>query len=104
MPSIPKRQKGKTMQTIDTTIAPVRTLHTPYHELAALRREQSPQAPEWAQHRSVYRAGGRTLYLVETDRLDAARHDLDTLAGRGWEVRIDRDGAAANITLSRKAA
>lgn len=80
--------------------APVRLLRTPYHELGA----GAPCVPAWAQHRSVYRAGGRTLYLVETDRLDAARRDLDALARNGWSVEIDRDGETANITLSRRAA
>ncbi len=81
--------------------AAVRTLRTPYHELGELGE---PRVPEWAQHRSVYRAAGRTLYLVETDRLEAAERDLDSLARSGWHVRIDRDGEAANITLSRAAA
>lgn len=80
--------------------APARGLRTPYHELGA----GAPRVPEWARHRAVYRAAGRTLYLVETDRLDAARRDLDALAHKGWDVQIDRDGSAANITLSRKAA
>jgi len=84
----------------------VRTLRTPYHALGELtRHDGTPRVPEWAQHRSVYRAAGRTLYLVETDRLDAAQHDLDALSRLGWQVRIDRDagdlGDAASITLSR---
>ncbi len=81
--------------------AAVRTLRTPYHELGELG---TPRVPEWAQHRSVYRAAGRTLYLVETDRLAAAQRDLDALARNGWQVLVDRDGDAANITLSRVAA
>lgn len=87
--------------TADPGLTPVRTLHTPYHELGELGR---PRVPEWAGHRAVYRAAGRTLYLVETDRLDAAKGDLDALARSGWQVRIEREGAAANITLTRDAA
>lgn len=78
-------------------------IHTPYHELG----DGSPRVPEWAQHRSVYRSAGRTLYLVETDSLTSAHADLDTLSHRGWDVRIERAGnsdATANISLSRKAA
>lgn len=84
-----------------TDLAPVRTLRTPYHALGELG---TPRVPEWAGHRSVYRAAGRTLYLVETDRLDAARRDLRMLAQGGWDVQIDHDGEAASITMSRKAA
>lgn len=76
-------------------------IHTPYHELGS----GSPRVPAWAQHRSVYRSAGRTLYLVETDALDTARTDLDTLSNRGWDVKIDRAGEhAASIALSRTAA
>ena len=77
-------------------------IHTPYHELG----DGSPLVPEWAQHRSVYRSAGRTLYLVETDSLATAHRDLDTLSSRGWDVRIERKGSnpTANISLSRKAA
>ena len=82
-----------------------RTLRTPYHALGELAlHDGTPRVPEWAQHRSVYRAAGRTLYLVETDRLDAAQHDLDALSRLGWQVQVDREGDAANITLSRRAA
>lgn len=89
-----------TRNTCDT-IAPVRNPRTPYHALGA----GTPRIPEWAQHRSVYRSAGRTLYRVGTDRLDASvRRDLKQLAAGGWSVEIDRDGKAANITLSRKAA
>lgn len=83
-----------------TGVAPVRPVRTPYHSLGA----GSPRIPEWAQHRSVYRTAGRTLYRVGTDRLDAARRDLRKLAAGGWDVEIDRTGRLANITLSRKAA
>ncbi|MBO1903085.1 hypothetical protein J4H92_14165 [Leucobacter weissii] len=74
---------------------------TPYHEFG---EAGAPRIPGWAQHRSVYRAAGRTLYQVGTDRFDAARDDLAALAGRGWEIRVDREGPAASITLSRAAA
>lgn len=77
------------------------TLRTPYH---ALGDGTGPRTPEWATHRSVYRASGRTLYLVETDRFDAAQRDLATLARNGWDVQVDRAGRAASIALSRKAA
>lgn len=76
-------------------------LRTPYH---ALGDSDGPRVPEWAQHRSVYRAAGRTLYLVETDQVDAAHNDLSTLAERGWNVQVDRAGDAANIRLTRAAA
>ena len=75
-------------------------IHTPYHELG----DGSPLVPEWAQHRSVYRSAGRTLYLVETDSLATAHRDLDTLSNSGWEVRIDEAAERASISLSRKAA
>ncbi|MBU3994443.1 MAG: hypothetical protein KKF42_01505 [Actinobacteria bacterium] len=76
-------------------------LHTPYHALGDGSR---PRVPEWATHRSVYRSSGRTLYLVETDRFDAAEGDLAALSQHGWDVQIDRSGVAASIALSRTAA
>ena len=82
---------------MQNTITPIRT---PYHALGAGR---SPVIPEWAGHRSVYRSAGRTLYRVETERLDAARDDLASLTGLGWDVRIDPAGAGASIVLSRAA-
>lgn len=88
-------------------LAPVRALRTPYHELARVGSgDGALRVPGWAQHRSVYRSAGRTLYRVGTDRLDEAKRDLDTLSRHGWEVRVDRDGEgdSANITLSRQAA
>ncbi|MFC6234174.1 hypothetical protein ACFPZL_03640, partial [Leucobacter soli] len=72
-----------------TGLAPVRLLRTPYHELGSIAEttpEGAPRVPAWAGHRSVYRAAGRTLYLVETDRLADAAHDLDELSRRGWQV------------------
>lgn len=88
------------------TLAPVRALRairTPYHVLGGAAG--TPHVPEWAQHRSVYRAAGRTLYRVGTDKLDAtAQRDLNTLAAGGWNVEVDRDGEAANITMNLRAA
>lgn len=81
----------------------ISTIRTPYHELG----DGSPRVPGWAQHRSVYRSAGRTLYRVETDSLATAHRDLDTLSNRGWDVHIERSissKASANISLSRKAA
>lgn len=80
-------------------ITPIRT---PYHELGV---DGSPVVPEWAHNRSVYRAAGRTLYLVETDSLRTAKKDLDKLAKRGWDVHIDHgDKHTASISLTRKVA
>ncbi len=79
----------------------ITALRTPYH---ALGDGDGPHVPEWAQHRAVYRSAGRTLYVVETDRLDAARTDLDALARDGWNVQVDRDGRSASIALTRTAA
>lgn len=77
-------------------------LRTPYHELGS---SGEPHVPAWARHRSVYRSAGRTLYLVETDRVDSARRDLDQLASRGWSVRVDPAGEnSASIALTRAAA
>lgn len=77
-------------------------LRTPYH---ALSEEGTPVFPDWARARSVYRAAGRTLYLVETDSLENAQNDLAHLQNSGWDVHIDRTHAQhANISLSRSAA
>ena len=76
-------------------------LRTPYH---ALGDGTAPRVPDWATHRSVYRSSGRTLYLVETDRFDAAQRDLATLSRVGWHVAVDRSGSNASIALSRIAA
>lgn len=86
---------------MNTQIAHVTALRTPYH---ALGDEHGPRTPEWATRRSVYRADGHTLYLVETDHLAEARGDLITLARKGWDVQIDRHGAGASIALMRAAA
>ena len=76
-------------------------LRTPYHALGA---DQEMRVPVWAQHRSVYRTAGRTIYLVETDRLADARGDLATLDRAGWDVRIaaGADGDPTRIALTRR--
>lgn len=84
-------------------------IHTPYHDLrdttSGAARTGAPRIPAWAQHRAVYRAGGRTVYVVETDRVHAARTDLERLERSGWDVRIDRDPATAHarIALTQRA-
>lgn len=77
------------------------TLRTPYHALGA---DGEMRVPTWAQNRSVYRTGGRTLYFVETDSLEAARLDLARLDRAGWEVRIaeGEDGDTSRIALTRR--
>lgn len=79
---------------------PLRALHTPYHSLGS---GTGPLVPGWAQHRSVYRGDGRTLYLVETTRLGEAGADLQHLVREGWDVQVERLGTAAEarIALSR---
>lgn len=79
-----------------THSAPVRT---PYHSLGG---GHEMIVPGWAQHRSVYRAAGRTLYVVETDRLDDARLDLARLSRAGWAVQIEGEPSDARITLTRR--
>ena len=77
-------------------ITPIRPApRTPYHSLG---EDAKMRIPEWAQHRSVYRSAGRTLYVVETDTLADARHDL-----AGWNVAVQSEGASARIALSRAA-
>ncbi|RGE23337.1 hypothetical protein [Leucobacter sp. wl10] len=79
-----------------------RALRTPYHSLGDGREML---VPDWAQHRSVYRSSGRTLYLVETDSLAEARDDLERLGRAGWDVRVAEDPAApsrARIAFTRK--
>jgi hypothetical protein len=77
------------------------TARTPYHSLGG---EDGMRIPNWAQHRSVYRVAGRTLYLVETDRVDEAKLDLKRLDRAGWDVRVTEDPAAsvARIALTRR--
>lgn len=76
--------------------------HTPYRHLSATG---SPVVPSWAERRSVYRSGGRTLYLVETSQLDAAQHDLHRLASEGWDVRVTAHSEReAQVALVRSAA
>lgn len=74
---------------------------TPYH---ALGGAEGMRVPAWAQHRSVYRAGGRTLYLIETDRVNDATLDLKRLSRAGWEVQVTEDptGPATRIALTRR--
>lgn len=80
----------------ETTIA-----RTPYH---ALGGGEGMLIPDWAQHRSVYRAAGRTLYLVETDRLSDATLDLKRLNRAGWDVQVSEDpaGSTSRIALTRR--
>lgn len=77
------------------------TLRTPYHSLGDAAEMR---VPTWAQHRSVYRTSGRTLYLVETNRLGDARHDLEQLDRSGWDVRVDPApaGELSRIALTRR--
>ncbi|MGO3147057.1 MAG: hypothetical protein ACTIJ6_05185 [Leucobacter sp.] len=73
---------------------------TPYHSLGD---ETTMRIPRWAQHRSVYRSAGRTLYVVETEKLGDARRDLARLNRAGWDVSVDADGSNARIAFSRAA-
>lgn len=77
------------------------TLHTPYH---ALSDGRSLRIPGWAERRSVYRSGDRTVYVVETDCLDLARRDLRRLADSGWDVSVEEghDGTQARIALTQR--
>ncbi|WP_449277727.1 hypothetical protein [Leucobacter sp. GX24907] len=91
-------------------------IHTPYHDLNGSTRGSTPtdasvgasitapRVPAWVQHRAVYRTGGRTVYVVETDRVHAARPDLEHLERAGWDVHIDRVPASthARITLTQR--
>lgn len=78
---------------------------TPYHQLGSAGH---PRIPAWAERRSVYRSAGRTLYLVETSKLDEARSDLESLQRGGWHVRItppvSTSSATASVALVREAA
>ena len=80
---------------------PVATLRTPYHTLSGA---DEMLVPDWAQRRSVYRSSGRTLYLVETDRLSEAQSDLARLDRAGWNVSVSEPatGEHARIALMRK--
>lgn len=90
--------------TVHRTITDTRTagarLHTPYH---ALGGERGTRVPGWAGRRSVYRGSGRTLYLIETDRLASAREDLELLSSEGWDVTIERGQEGDRIALSEPA-
>ncbi|GAA1783534.1 MULTISPECIES: hypothetical protein [Leucobacter] len=78
-------------------VAPVaQAPRTPYH---ALGSDSAPRIPAWAEHRSVYRGSGRTLYLVETKNLDAAGNDLQRLSADGWDVRVERSADSARVAL-----
>lgn len=72
---------------------------TPYHSLGD---NAEMRIPEWAQHRSVYRSAGRTLYVVETDELAAAKRDLARLDRSGWNVSVETEGNRARIAFSRR--
>lgn len=76
-------------------------LRTPYHSLSGA---DEMLVPDWAQRRSVYRSSGRTLYVVETDRLDEARSDLKRLDRAGWNVSVSERlaGDRTRIALTRK--
>lgn len=76
-----------------------RTPRTPYHSLGG---ETDMRIPEWAQRRSVYRASGRTLYVVETDSIDEAKGDLARLDRAGWDVSVEHSGPAARIAFTRR--
>lgn len=80
--------------------APTTPKRTPYHSLG----DGDMHIPGWAQHRSVYRSAGRTLYLVDTDRLQDARHDLTRLDRAGWDVQIapHPEGSRARIAFTRR--
>lgn len=79
-----------------TTIRPAP--RTPYHSLGG---ETQMHIPDWAQHRSVYRSAGRTLYVVETDTFADAKKDLARLGRAGWNVSIENTGPGARIAFSR---
>ncbi|MFC5339010.1 hypothetical protein [Leucobacter denitrificans] len=73
---------------------------TPYHSLG---ENSTMHIPNWAQHRSVYRSAGRTLYVVETEKYGDARRDLAHLNRAGWDVSVDAAGDNARIAFSRAA-
>lgn len=75
----------------------VARLRTPYHSLGG---DDAMRVPTWAERRSVYRASGRTLYLVETDSLVDARDDLALLNRAGWQVQIDEDPATSRARIA----
>lgn len=82
-------------------ITPIRPApRTPYHSLGG---DATMRIPDWAQHRSVYRSAGRTLYVVETNTLEDARRDLVRLDNAGWNVDVEAEGSSARIALSRAA-
>lgn len=90
--------KHQTPATLRATHAATSRPATPYHDLGD---GAEPRIPDWAEHRSVYRGSGQTMYMVETTRLDrAARRDLSHLAEHGWQVTIERaNGRQANTRV-----
>ncbi len=94
--------KQFTKKTTDASkLDPTAVLRTPYHSLGD---EEGMRIPSWAQRRSVYRASGRTLYVVETDSLREAKRDLVKLDRAGWNVEVAKDPAGSNarIALTRR--
>lgn len=87
--------------TAGTRLTAVAPLRTPYHSLSSA---DDMLVPDWAQRRSVYRSSGRTLYVVETDRLSDARSDLKRLDRAGWDVTVSKPvaGDHARIAFTRK--
>ncbi|KTR87430.1 hypothetical protein [Leucobacter chromiiresistens] len=88
-------------RTADARPAAAAPLRTPYHSLSGA---DEMLVPDWAQRRSVYRSSGRTLYVVETDRLTDARSDLKRLDRAGWNVTVSElpSSERARIALTRK--
>lgn len=86
---------------ITREVADAAAPRTPYHSLGS---GNATRIPAWAQHRSVYRSAGRTLYLVETDRIGDAHRDLVDLGRAGWDVQVEEDatGSHALIALTRR--
>lgn len=90
------------MHTFKNISAPQRIARTPYHALDQDTKAGVVQIPAWAEKRSVYRAEGRTLYIVETADLDEARTDLATISRAGWDVDVEPLGEGARISLTRR--
>lgn len=78
----------------------MRHARTPYHSLGD---GTETRIPDWAEHRSVFRTAGRTLYLVETAHLAEAAPDLRELDHAGWNVSVEQsDAPLARIALTRR--
>lgn len=74
-------------------------LQTPYRALNDAK--ETPTIPSWATKRAVYRGGHETYYVAETNSVDSARGDIDTLEQLGWIVEVHPlalDGSA-RITM-----